>query len=253
MGRLETPQKPMASSSRDPAASAKAATAKQLQATISSRNAASSSTVPDASQVKQSIRSLDEGALRTILDKVIDGSSEARAIIQAYCDTPIGSAERPFDFAALRAECLETAATFDDEDWEQINDEYYEDEKHECLRDVRNQFDSAIVRLHEVSTRTTSPVATKLEGLRNLFALVDLMQSLPDLKGDTGYSHSEVDHQLQLVATAHDAIGETIQALTPARQAQSSELDQPVFERFVKRYEELAPLVKGVSRDYDGY
>lgn len=90
-----------------------------------------------------------------------------------------------------------------------------------------------------------------MEGLFNLSALVDCMQDLPDLVGDTGYSHSEVNHQLQLVAIAYDAIKETIQALTPARQAQSSEMDLQEFDRFVKRCEELAPLVKGVDREWD--
>lgn len=101
-------------SSRDPATYAKAAAAKELKKTTSDGHAAAQPNIPTSQQDKQSIRFLDEKVLKTILDKVIDQSPDARAIIQAYCDTPEGSVERPFDFEALRDECLENAATFDD-------------------------------------------------------------------------------------------------------------------------------------------
>jgi hypothetical protein len=250
MVRIDTPTKPMGSS-QDPAASARAAAARELQTTISNRHAAAPPTIPSPFKVKSSLSFLKEKELRTILDKVIDQSPDARVIIQAYCKTPVGSVERPFDFAALHDECLDITEIFEGPDWDKINSDFYEEEKAECMRDVRRNLNSAIYRLHKVSKASSSPIATKSEGLRRLFELVDLMQSLDDLCGQTGYFHTEVDHQIGLVATAFDAIQETIQALTPARQAQSSEMDLQEFDRFVKRCEELAPLVEGVDRDWD--
>lgn len=61
-----------------------------------------------------------------------------------------------------------------------------------------------------------------------------------------------VEAQRECSGWLHDAIEGTIQVLMPTGQAQSSESDLPVFDRFLKRCEELAPLVEGVARG-NGY
>jgi hypothetical protein len=135
MGRVPVPKK-LSSSAQDPFYVETAAAAATKRKHVKPIN--EPSVLNDAEPVKKPVKQVkpppayatsatqaknfDNKELRKVFDVVLQRSSDARAILQAYVDTPRGSKGRPFDYREYLTRFQQDLDEADDEEWFKTHD-----------------------------------------------------------------------------------------------------------------------------------
>lgn len=121
-----------------------------------------------------------ELAYRTVFEKSVD----ALEILRDFCNAPLGSTTRPFDFRRCYQECEDALRGFRSGDWQRAMSHIdHWQERDDLMAEITSPLFGAVREIQQVCENSTCTADMVVEGMATLLDIVDLAENNSSIGG----------------------------------------------------------------------